>query len=65
MQTGYKCYLRITERSEIRNLIKNEIKRLTKVMKDNPMAFLVKQRFLGRKRRLAEIISKMEHLDAK
>ena len=47
MQLGYRCYLKITEREIIQKLLKREIKRL-------------KRR--SRKKQLAKIYSKMEHL---
>jgi hypothetical protein len=67
LQLGYRCNLTITERTEITNLLKMEIKRLTNVVKtrsnkDTVWSFKMISRFNKRKRRLAKIYSKMEHL---
>ncbi len=58
---GYVCYLRITERTQIQYLLKKEIKRLTKRTKEN-IPDDVKRLHKSRKKTLARIYSKMEHL---
>lgn len=68
LQTGYKSYLTITERDEIHNILKEKINKLTvmskKMRKNKHVRTISIQRILFRKRKLARIYSKMEHLDA-
>lgn len=59
MQLGYRCYLKVTERTQMQTLLKNEIKRLTKRGKCDTR---MKKSVNIRKRCLAKIYSKLENL---
>ena len=59
---GYECYLTISERTIIKKLVKNEIKKITKISKESDRSLDFKSICNNQKQYLARILSKVEHL---